>query len=934
HPKGEISDITENLKGDMVVTSHGAGVFIIQNPLQENQDIQHFGASQKVNELIFKCETMKDGRVFFVSSLDMMYMDADSVKFQYYRPEKFPTFFQTVCFLEDQKGNIWIGKYNGGLYKYDPKTGEYLFFDMRDGLVNNFVSTLFEDSMGQIWVGTFGGGLSLIKDDKIKINFNYLNGLPGLKVFKIIEDKEGNILIATRENGFQIFKGNQFLSMTEDDGLPNLQIWDICEMSDQTILLATNNGIAQVDFESPIKAEVTNVFNKSKEELISDNIRNLKRDNDGNIWIGTAASGIQKYDVKKKEFIYDLFLNSNLPRNVKLISALEIVGDELYIGTVNGLVHHEINTERNQVITKVHGLSDNNISTLFKDKKDKLWIGVRNKGICFIDDHIITALPKTKNITPICFTENSKGELWIGTFHGVYRLVGDSVERVIDKNSGLLSNYVSLIHFLDEERLLIGSNNGLNIYHLKSGKVVHYNKNLGYTGIETKNNSFLERPNGILLIGTTGGMMIYNTVSEERKAVEPRVHIEGMKINMAEREMLTDFHYHYSENSFLFNYHAISLSNQPDLYYQVMMEGIDQVWREPTQSQSISYSQLSPGDYIFKVKAITFDGIENQEPASYSFTIRPPFWLTWWFIGSSLLIISISLISVVRYRIYLLKKEKRILEQKVADRTKEISQKNELLADKNKHITDSINYARRIQYATMRPESQLNDLYEGAFILYLPKDIVSGDFYWYIKKGKHLIVAAADCTGHGVPGAFMSMLGIAYLNEIVGRMNKYTAGSILQQLRANVIGALHQSDSADSAKDGMDIALVVLDTEKHSLQYSGAYNPLYILRQGELIEEKPDRMPIGVHSRDKEPFSNHKIQLQKDDQLYIFTDGYADQFGGPKGKKMNYKRFKNLITKQQSVSNEQQKENLLQAFSDWKGEQDQLDDVLLIGLKV
>ncbi len=934
NPKGEVSDITQNRKGDIVIGTNGSGLFVINHPLENAQIIRHLTAKDGVDEMIFSCETLSDDNVYLVTSVDMMYMKSDSNTFYYYRPKDFPKFFQTVCFLEDNKGNLWIGKYNGGLYKYNPKTGEYLFFDIRDGLAKNTIRTIFEDSKGQIWIGTFGGGLSLIYNDKIQINFNHLNGMSGLKINKIIEDNEGNILIATHENGFQIFKGKQFLSMTEEDGLPNLQVWDICSVNDSVIMLATNNGIAEVEFNSAIETKVTHIYNVENNELMSDNIRILKRDNDGNIWISTALSGIQKYDVHEKKFIYDRFLNSYLPRNVKLISAIEVMGDEIYFGTVDGLIHHEISNKKNQLITQKNGLTDNDISTLFLDKEKTLWVGIRNKGINFIKDHEITALTKTENITPICFTEDSKGDLWIGTFNGVYRLLGDSVERIIDKSSGLLSNYVSLIHFLDDDRLLIGSNNGLNIYYLKTGEIVHYNKNLGYTGIETKNDAFLERPNGVLLLGTTGGLMIYNTKSEERKLVEPFVKIEELKVNMKEREMLPDYHYAYDENSFIFNYHAISLSNQPDLVYQVMLEGIDQDWREPTQSQNISFSKLSSGKYAFKVKAITFDGIENTEPAIYNFTVRPPFWKTWWFIGLSLFIIFVSLFSVVRYRIYLLKKEKRILEQKVIDRTKEISQKNELLADKNKHITDSINYARRIQYATMRPESQLNDLYAGAFILYLPKDIVSGDFYWYSKKGKYLIVAAADCTGHGVPGAFMSMLGIAYLNEIVGRMNKYSAGNILQKLRENVIGALHQSDSADTAKDGMDIALLVLDTINHTVQYSGAYNPLYILRKGELIEEKPDRMPIGVHARDKIPFSNHEIKLQKDDQLYIFTDGYADQFGGPKGKKMNYKRFKSLITEQQNLPDKQQRENFLQAFNTWKGEQVQLDDVLLIGLRV
>jgi len=934
NPKGKISDLTQNKNGDIVVVTINTGLFLIKQALTSSQSIQHFTAKDGAVEVIYNCETLSDGNTYMVTSVDLVYMDSDSSSFHYFRPKDFPKFFRTVCFLEDREGNIWIGKYNGGLYKYNPKTGKYLFFDLRDGLAKNFVSTLFEDSKGQIWVGTWGGGLSLIANDKIQINFDQLNGLSGLKIYKIIEDKEGNILIATRENGFQIFKGKQFLSMTEDDGLPNLQVWDICEMQDSSILLATNNGIAHLEFESPIKAKVINVYSQSNKDLISNNIRYLKRDNDGNIWIATALSGIQKYDIKQKKFIYDEFLNSNLPRNVKLISSLEISGDELYIGTVDGLLHHQISTKRTQTLSHISGLSGSDISALYHAKDNKIWVGVRNLGLNFIDDHVITSLPKTKNITPICFTEDSNGDLWVGTFKGVYKLDGDSLIRQVDGQSGLLSNYVSLIHFLDDNRLLIGSNNGLNIYYLNSGKIIHYNKNLGYTGIETKKGAFLERPNGVLLLGTTGGLMIYNSQSDERNLVEPFVHISGMKVNMQKESMLDRHSYHHYENSFLFNYQAISLSNQPGLVYQVMMEGIDRTWREPTQSQSISYSQLAPGDYKFMVKAITFDGIENTEPATYSFTISPPFWKTWWFIGGSLFIIIVSIFSAVRYRIYLLKKEKRVLEQKVADRTKEISQKNELLADKNKHITDSINYARRIQYATMRPESQLSNLYSGAFILYMPKDIVSGDFYWYSKKGKSLIVAAADCTGHGVPGAFMSMLGIAYLNEIVGRMNKFSAGDILQKLRANVIGALHQSDSAESAKDGMDIALLVLDTEKHILQYSGAYNPLYIVRNGELIEEKADRMPIGVHARDKQSFSNHAIQLEKNDQLYIFTDGFADQFGGPKGKKMNYKRFKNLILNQENLPEEKQKKNLFDAFIAWKGENEQLDDVLVIGLTV
>ncbi len=933
--KGEITDITQNSGGHIIITTFGAGILQVENALSENQVINQFSGKDGIDEVIYKAERTRDGSILFATSVDIIYQDADSLKFGYFRPNGFPSFFLTTCMIEDSKGNIWIGKHNGGLYRFNIDSREFRYYDMRDGLTHNFISNIFEDSRGQIWVGTWGGGVSLIRNGEIAVNFNEKNGLYGLNIQKINEDAEGNIYIATQEDGFFIFKGDQFLAMSEENGLPNMQIWDICEGGENSVFLATNNGLAEVEFSAANKARVVQVFNQSNQDIISTKIRNLASDSEGNIWIGTALSGIQSFNKKTGKFNFDYILNSNLPKNANLISDLAVVGNDLFIATVDGLLNHEINSGKTFRISQTDGLSGNDITTLFPGKTRKLWIGVRNEGINFIDhQNLITQLPKTKSITPISFSENSKGELWVGTLQGVYKLVDDSLVKVVDEQTGLLSNYVSLIHFIDDSRLIIGSNNGLNIYYPGKNEIVHYNKNVGYTGIETKNNAFLTLKNGALLFGTTGGLMIFNPKSQERKLMEPFVHITDMKVNLEPQSMAEKVKYAHNENSFLFNYHAISLSNQPDLQYQVMLEGMDLGWQMPTKSKSISFSQLDPGDYVFKVKAITFDGVVTQTPANYSFTIRPPFWKTWWFIGGSLFIILFSSVSVVRYRIYMLQKEKKILEQKVADRTKEISQKNELLAEKNKHITDSINYARRIQYATMRPEEHLNDLYRNAFILYLPKDIVSGDFYWYAQKDNYLIVAAADCTGHGVPGAFMSMLGIAFINEIVGRNTELEAHSILQQLRHNVIKALNQEEGADTTKDGMDIALLLVDFDTKTLQYSGAYNPLYLLRQGEIAEYKADRMPIGVHSRDNEPFTNHIIPLLEGDQLYIFTDGFSDQFGGDQGKKMNYTRFKSLLKEQENQLPAAQRTHLLHAFENWKGNHEQLDDVLVIGITV
>lgn len=265
---------------------------------------------------------------------------------------------------------------------------------------------------------------------------------------------------------------------------------------------------------------------------------------------------------------------------------------------------------------------------------------------------------------------------------------------------------------------------------------------------------------------------------------------------------------------------------------------------------------------------------------------------------------------------------------------KTIRTANRLLAYQKKQITDSIEYASRIQTAILPPGDYINKIIPDHFILYKPRDIVSGDFYWITHKDGKIIVAAVDCTGHGVPGAFMSMLGFAFLNEIVNKEKELKANEILNQLRDNVKKSLHQTGKDDEAKDGMDIALCIIDLENLKMQFSGAYNPLYLARNNELITLKGDRMPIGIYIAEKESFTNHETEISKGDTIYIFTDGYTDQFGGPQTQKFKTAPFRDLIESNQDKSMAEQKKILEDNFDKWKGDYDQIDDVLVIGIKI
>ncbi|PLX21423.1 MAG: hypothetical protein C0599_08065 [Salinivirgaceae bacterium] len=249
-------------------------------------------------------------------------------------------------------------------------------------------------------------------------------------------------------------------------------------------------------------------------------------------------------------------------------------------------------------------------------------------------------------------------------------------------------------------------------------------------------------------------------------------------------------------------------------------------------------------------------------------------------------------------------------------------------------IESSIQYASRIQGAVLPSEDNLTRKFKDSFILYKPRDVVSGDFYWMKQTEEKSIVVAADCTGHGVPGAFMSMLGIALLNEIVNKNPNCPAGEILDNLRNNLKTTLSQNNNIGDPKDGMDLSLVIVEHKKMTMQFAGAYNGIYLIRDKELIEYKADKMPIGYHVKEMPHFTSVGIDLMENDEVYMLSDGYPDQFGGDKTMKFSKKQFKKLIVENSGKSMSKQKELLNKAFLDWKGSNDQIDDVLVIGFRV
>ena len=470
--------------------------------------------------------------------------------------------------------------------------------------------------------------------------------------------------------------------------------------------------------------------------------------------------------------------------------------------------------------------------------------------------------------------------------------------------------------------------------------------------------------NGITWLGTPDGLIRYDANVQKDFSIPFYVHIRSITIN--KDSILFGGNYYVTKNSIntpissqpnyqkpqlkyiyntlTFNYSSTSYSDEHLNLFSYYLEGHDNGWSDWSTKKDKEYTDLNEGTYIFHVKAKNIYGIESKE-SSFSFTILPPWYRTIWaYITYVLLIIGLIYL-IIRLSIRRLVKAKNQLEKIVKERTAEVVEQKHLIEEKHKEITDSINYAERIQRSFLATKELLDEHLKDYFVLFKPKDVVSGDFYWAsFSKASELngqrnlfYLATADSTGHGVPGAIMSLLNITSLEKAIEQHDE--PADILNYTRKNIIERLKKDGSADGGKDGMDASLIAFDFEKNTMSITAANNPVWIVRfnsdsEKEIIEIKPDKMPVGKHDKQDVPFAQQEILLQSGDVVYTLTDGYPDQFGGEKGKKFMSKNLRELLASNAHLPMQQQKELLMHTFSNWVGNLEQIDDVTIIGVRI
>jgi len=633
--------------------------------------------------------------------------------------------------------------------------------------------------------------------------------------------------------------------------------------------------------------------------------------------------------------------------------------DKLFIGTSKGIVSITLikqpNKKEQWVAEKIEGAENFNQSvySLCEDNKHRLWMGSEDVTYILILDSVgatpkpymfYNDFPERINVREI------NGEPIFFLKSGIY---GFNAANDIIFKQPLHPDYVPNSKFIFSQNDLtwISKNNRWIAVGNKADKI-----NFKYDLLNMFDDIqfiFVDNTNNIWLIDANNQLFKILPVAEYAK------HIFNININkVSDFEgavyPMANLSLDSERNSIAFELSAPFYLKLSSTLYQFKLEGISDKWSKWEVKPEIKFPYLPAGQYTLNVRAKNILN-EVNDMESYHFTVKPPFWKTWWFY-SIITILSLGLIySTMKIRERNLRDAKNLLEQKVLERTAEIQKQRE-------QMRDSIQYASRIQSAILPPHSYINEILPDFFIMYKPKDIVSGDYYWISEKNGRVVVNVADCTGHGVPGAFLSVLGITSLNDIVNKQGITQANEILNLLRDSLTNSLHQTGQKGEAHDGMDMAMCVIDSENMELQFSGAYNPLYVIRLlseapvetsemalnkhykysvheqankfYEFIELRPDRMPVGVYYKQHRPFTNHIFKIQKGDSLYIFSDGYLDQFGGDDGRKFLSSQFKKLLLAVQDNSMVEQKAILENTLITWKGVFNQIDDITVMGIRI
>lgn len=804
-----------------------------------------------------------------------------------------------LCFKQDKFQNLWVGTLNDGLVAVNNRSS--LSYNQKSGLEEEKVISVFKSSDSSIWTGTYGGGAFKYKNKKFTRCF-WEQGISESIIKSICEDNNGNIILGTVGGGLSIISKENTSkqlqvtkAISETNNLSSNFVSYVYKASNGAIWVGFQ-GVSKIDRVIINKDFTFSITSFPITELYSFNVSCILEDDENNIWI-TSNEGVWKLNPK------------------------------------TGYVNNE------NAIFK-------NVQTIAKDWNGNMWLGTSDVGAIIL-----------KNKLQVRYFE--KGQT-------------NTFEKIATKD-GISSNCINTI-LMTENVVWFITNNGINelkidTYLNKIKEIKSYNKGQGFASYDNKSNTAVFDDNGFIWIGSVEGLTQYQNINDNEKLASQipvtvfinSILIENKQIDWTDSSLFSsgdysalsfdgyynwykmpkDLKLDYTHNSIQFILNTDNIAEQKQMNYSYKLIGYDKDWIQLVSSNEITYRNLPSGDYSLVIKASLSNDFSNSKEYTYHFSITPPFWLTktfYLFVG--LCFIAFLYFFIVN-REKRLKRDKQKLELQVKARTSEIENKkkeielqNVLIQGINKDLTDSIKYAQRIQQTILPNTNVLSDYFSDYCLFYKPRNIVSGDYYWIKEINDLIYVAVVDCTGHGVPGAFMSLISSSILNESVDEnISHHSPAKMLEFLRREI--NIRLSQNADGQiNDGLDIALICYNKTKSTIEYVNANRPLYIISNDELITLTSENVNIGGYADFDSVIPTKTITLKKDDLLFLFTDGITDQFGGDRNKKYNPARLRQFLLMNNHLSLPELKEKLTKEISDWQSSYEQTDDILFIGLKV
>jgi ligand-binding sensor domain-containing protein/serine phosphatase RsbU (regulator of sigma subunit) len=802
------------------------------------------------------------------------------------------------------------------------------------------VKSICEDSGHSFWMSTFGSGVIQfrISENYESVNsirhFNPQTGLDSDDAKLVFEDAEGNFWFGSFGKGISMLTSYSFGFYTPGKNQAENNILFVDSIGGNYIL-GTPSGFHIFD---PVTGKSLS-FTSLAGQIAGSQISSYHLDRDKNLWIGTRGKGLY---MRNRSGTVSLFYR-NGDSGTDEINDIEVDGNNIWLATINGVIVLDRSTKRELYKFDIsNGLPPKSINKIFLDSNRNAYIGAESDRLFVIDpDFEVSpgnAVMYGSTINKVLsFAKSRNGVIWAATSgNGIFGFKHDTVTSV-NRSNGLMSPYCYSILADSENNIWIGHDKGFSRFNSESGMVTVFGTEYVKNGVCNQDGMF-ESADGKIFIGTTEGLIIYDRKNERKNTVAPFNNIISIVINDGSSDVeypyRSTIELKYKKYRITVNYTGINFGSPDKVYYSTYLENYDPGYSKMSPQREVTYS-LGDGKYKFNLVSVNENNLSQNTPVSFEIIIKKPWWRTWWAIVAEILLVSGTVVLIIRERDKAQKKIQEYLETELAARTSVVMKQKGEIELQNIEITDSINYAKRIQTSILPDVSKLKESFNDAFILFQPRDIVSGDFYWFDKLDEErFILVCADSTGHGVPGAFMSMIGSTILQDIVTRKGITKPSEILTLLDKQIFSTLNQNAELGVSNDGMDMVVCLFNTKTRHMVFSSAMRPVIVVLAGDSFYIKGNRSSVGGESVIEKYFDDQEYYLNEGDTIYLFSDGLPDQFGGPDGKKMKIARLKRIIEQVSKLPMSEQKDALSKYYYDWKGTFDQVDDILLMGVKL